>query len=94
MRQRTRGDTVEDQKLQSVRDEKNGLLVLRTTKGEPVGTIGTVRNIASAGIIEPGSFIDRSKYLFVNAAGKIEQGVFYATEEDALKAVVARQNQF
>ncbi|MDL2283974.1 hypothetical protein LJC19_02365 [Oxalobacter sp. OttesenSCG-928-P03] len=81
-----------DKKLQSARDEKTGLLVLRTAKGEPVGTIGTVRNIAKAGIIEPGSFINREKYIFTNAAGEIEQGVFYATEEEALKAVAAKLN--
>ncbi|WAW09270.1 hypothetical protein NB640_08315 [Oxalobacter vibrioformis] len=75
---------VEGEKLQSVRDEKTGLLVLRTAEGKPVGTIGTVRNISGAGIIEPGSFIDRTKYIFVTTAGEIEQGVFYATEEDAL----------
>ena len=83
---------MDGEKLQSVRDEKTGLLVLRTAEGELVGTIGTVRNISSAGIIEPGSFIDRTKYLFVNAAGAIEQGVFYATEEEALKAIAAEQD--
>ena len=83
---------MEGEKLQSTRDDKTGLLVLRTVKGEFVGTIGTVRNISSAGIIEPGSFIDRTKYIFVNAAGAIEQGVFYATEEEALRAIVAKQD--
>ena len=84
----------EDQKLQSIRDEKTGLLVLRTAKGELVGSIGTTRSLARSDIIELGSFIDRSKYMFINAAGEFEQGVFYATEEEALKAVSARQNPF
>ena len=84
---------MKNQKLQSTRDEKNGLLVLHTAQGESVGTIGTTRSIASAGIIELGSFIDRGKYIFVNAAGEIEQGVFYVTEEDALKAVAEKQNE-
>jgi hypothetical protein len=75
---------MEGQKLQSVRDEKTGLLVLHTVKGEHVGTIGTAKNLAKAGIIELGSFIDRSKYMFINAAGEIEKGVFYTTEEEAL----------
>ena len=84
---------VKNQKLQSTRDEKTDWLVLRTAKGEPVGTIGTTRSIARAGIIELGSFIDRGKYVFVNATGEIEQGIFYATEEDALKAVAKKQNE-
>ena len=81
---------MEEQKLQSVRDEKTGLLILHTAKGEPVGTIGTTRNLGKAGIIELGSFIDRTKYIFANTAGEVEQGVFYATEEEALKAVAAK----
>lgn len=85
--------TVKNQKLQSARDEETGLLVLRTARGEPFGTIGTVRGIARAGIIEPGSFINRDAYIFVSAAGQIEQGVFYATEEEALEAVEAKQDQ-
>lgn len=82
---------MEDEKLQSFRDEKTGLLVLRNAKGEPVGTIGTTRNLGKASIIELGSFIDRTKYVFINAAGEAEQGVFYETEEEALKAVAAKQ---
>lgn len=82
---------MEDEKLQSVRDETTGLLVLRTAKGEPVGAIGTARSLAKASAVELGSFIDRGMYLFINAAGEVEQGVFYATEEDALKAVAAKQ---
>ncbi len=83
---------VGSEKLQSVRDEETGLLVLRTAKGELVGTIGTSRNLAKANILELGSFIDRSKFTFVNAVGEIEQGVFYTTEDEALKAVTAKQN--
>ena len=78
---------MEDKKLQSIRDEKTGLLVLSTAEGEFVGTIGSVRGLARAGIIEPGSFIDRSKFMFINVAGEIEKGVFYTTEEEALKVI-------
>ena len=85
---------METQKLQFTRDEKTGLLILRTVKGELVGTIGTTRNLAKAGIVELGSFIDRSKYMFINAAGEFENGVFYTTEEEALKAAYAHKTSF
>jgi len=82
---------MESKKLQSTRDEKTGLLVLSTAGGEFVGTIGTVRGLAKAGVIEPGSFIDRTKFMFINVAGEIEKGVFYSTEEEALTAVDEKQ---
>ena len=80
------------EKMKSVRDEKTGLLVLSTDQGELIGRIGTVRGFAKAGIIEPGSFINRSSFMFINAAGEIEKGVFYTTEEEALNSVETKQD--